>query len=408
MLRLIRKNSTKSGAKIRHLVIGHSQIIGCWDYQYEEEELNFDIDWICMPNGKTEELCNVLATEFQESKVPLRVSAIIWQNSIQNLSLLDVKEVVRQIETILSRYPEHRVALPECQFVPAQAAHFEHIAKTNMILAEFNKCQGYNRYPLFRSVMRQRKALHVKQEEWTEFQNNTGPGYNIADKKKYTKFIRKFHLNNLENASSEPWTPINIDVTRILAVLSPPNEVIDPSSFERTEDSSHPTFKHKQSETVKSPRKRLNAPYNHESEQSAPKDKRKYETDPKENIHITFRNDKIRVKEVSPKASTPISVNERNSKTQREELENWIDQGSSKGYIKHLIKTVEKRTKQKLRKLKEKRTKRKHSKMRKHRSKKKKSKRTKQDESSDVSSSSSSESTSSSSTNSDDSTSSDD
>ena len=88
MLRMIQKNSTKSGAKIHHLVIGHSKIIGCWDHQYEEVELNFDIDdWIYMPNGKTEELCNILATEFQESKVPLRVSAIIWRNSIQNLSL---------------------------------------------------------------------------------------------------------------------------------------------------------------------------------------------------------------------------------------------------------------------------------------------------------------------------------
>ena len=68
-----------------------------------------------------------------------------------------------------------------------------------------------------------------KAAEWLEFQNKTGPDYYIADKTKYTKFIRKFHLTNLQNAKDVFWTPSLLDITKVMAVISPPDIMLDPS-----------------------------------------------------------------------------------------------------------------------------------------------------------------------------------
>ena len=230
MERIVRKDYTPKDANIRHLIIGHSQIRNCWECKYEEEELNFNMDWISVSEGKAQELKELLIQELRESQIPLRISAIIWQNSIPSISYTEVEQIIEDIEKALDQYPQHKVALPECQFVPAQAIHFEHISKINLILADFNKRQGFNSYHLHKAVMRQRKgSLAVKQSEWLEFQNKTGPGYHIADKTKYTKFIRKFHLSNLQNAKDVFWTPSRLDITKVMAVISPPARMVDPS-----------------------------------------------------------------------------------------------------------------------------------------------------------------------------------
>ena len=110
-----------------------------------------------MPGGKAQELKKLLISEIKKAQIPLRISAVIWQNSITTITLSRVKEIIEEIESTLKLHLQHRVALPECQYVPEQADYFEHIAKINLLLADFNQRHGFKRYPLFRSTMTERK-----------------------------------------------------------------------------------------------------------------------------------------------------------------------------------------------------------------------------------------------------------
>ena len=116
-----------------------------------------------MPEGKAQKLRKLLISEIRKAQIPLRISAMIWQNSIRTITPFAVKQIIDEIDSTLKLHPQHRVALPECQFVPEQADHFEHIAIINLLLANFNQQHDFNRYLLLK----------------------TGPGYHIADKTRY-------------------------------------------------------------------------------------------------------------------------------------------------------------------------------------------------------------------------------
>ena len=373
MERLIRKTFTKKDAKLRHLVIGHSQIQTCWDYKHQEPELEFEIDWICMPHGNTQELKELLIAEIRESQIPLRISAMIWQNSITTIKLSEVMEIVKEIESTLKLYPQHKVALPECQFVPAQADYFEHISKVNLLLADFNKRQGFNRYPLFKSTMDLKKGLHVKQDQWLEYQRKTGPGYQIADKSKYTKFIRKFHLNNLKNPKQVVWKPSTLDITKVLAVVSPPNRMKDPSELKmdlrETLKVSRDLGISPQTETSRV-RPRPTLEENQESQVRLPPPKRpKMPEEPfvyDEKIEITFKNvavlPKTSASDISenvpgkqaisetqqsnevPKASTS---EDREEKTDMKSWSKWAEFDNRKGYLKSMLKLMKNKVEEK-------------------------------------------------------------
>ena len=437
MERAIHRVYTPAGAMIRHLVIGHSQIHGCWDCKFEGNELNFNIDWICVPGGKAKDLLELMKQQMSKSQIPLRISAIIWQNSIPDLSFGDVEQMIEEIEATLDIHPQHKVALPECQFVPAQARMFEHIAKINLILADFNGRQGFNRYPLFRATMKQSKnGYKVKQAEWSEFQNKTGPGYHIADKTKLTKFIRKFHAYNLENAKFVQWRPSTLDITKVLAVISPPDNMIDPSEApkdlrEKLRDNkqgnnnSQPgTRKGKRSYVTEkeeelidahinenifkpetSKRKRSSTSEKEEEAEQAPPQKQKPNTDEDEEILVTFQNDGVGLKQTAKKV-TPLQASSKASSSKKTSnndgsstLINWLKEGNDQGYMQEFIKSFEETMKDKIvRKLKKKRNnKRRHVKTsRKHKKRKRKSKKEESSESSSSDSSTNSSDSSSS------------
>lgn len=416
MEKAIHRVYTQTGARIRHLVIGHSQIRGCWDYKFEENELNFDIDWICVPGGKARDLLELIKEQMRESRIPLRISAIIWQNSISDLSFGDVEQMIEEIEATLDIFPQHKVALPECQFVPAQARMFEHIAKINLILADFNERQGFNRYPLFRATMKQSKnGYKVKQAEWSEFQNKTGPGYHIADKTKLTKFIRKFHANNLENAKFVQWRPSTLDISKVMAVISPPDNMINPSDapedlreklrdkeewnknsqpgtskgersyvYEKEEKLIDAQINEEKSQPGTSKRKRSSASEKEEEAEQAPLQKHKPNSDEDEEILVTFQNDRMGIKQTAKKispvkaSSKAFSSKETSNKDGSSSLINWLKEGNDQGYMQEYMRSFEKTIKDKIvRKLKKKRNKkRRHVKTsRKHKKGKKKSKK---------------------------------
>ena len=308
-----------------------------------------------MPGGKAQELKKLLISEVNKTQIPLRISAVIWQNSITTITLSRVKEIIEEIESTLKLHLQHRVALPECQYVPEQADYFEHIAKINLLLADFNQRQGFNRYPLFKSTMtKNKKGFHVKQNQWLEYQTKTGPGYHIADKTIYTKFIRKFHLNNLENSIGMDWKPSTIDITKDLAVLPPSNKMDNHYENKRN------------LRKIESNRKRSKptAEENQESEDIPSYAKQpKISKSPKvynvQNISITVDNiaacpensisnisenidEKQTVqkeKQLDNKFKTSNS-NDNTKKCDMEDWSKWADLGDEKGYLKPVFKLI--------------------------------------------------------------------
>ena len=114
--------------EIKHVVIGHSQIHGLWNIKFtgDDEHLNYPIRWVVLKDGRADELVNIIQKEVQDCKkdIKLRITAIIWQNVIPSITIDEVNETVLRIEAFMSRTPRHKLALPECQFVPEQEGQF--------------------------------------------------------------------------------------------------------------------------------------------------------------------------------------------------------------------------------------------------------------------------------------------
>ena len=188
-----------SRANYRNLVIGHSQVRDKWTVILPEEELNFQMDWISVSGGKAttlgEEIIRILRT--YKGDQPLRISAIIWQNSVEETSLEDMKNLVRKIQEELDYHPEHKVAFPTLHFIPQQELSWEKVGHFNDYLREVNIRNGLNPYNLHKSIMKKKKGggLKVQQVAFDEFQAGTGKGYHIAESKwpEYVRVIKKYH-----------------------------------------------------------------------------------------------------------------------------------------------------------------------------------------------------------------------
>ena len=202
--------------EVEHMVIGHSQVRGLSAFHFEEDpDINFHITWESVSGGKAPQLATLIKETIQNSSSPLRISAIIWQNSIWNISLKEVEDIVLDMESFLQNYPSHRVAFPECQYVPEQHLHWEKIARINEILKSYNLRQGFNRYPLFKATMqnqKNQKGLGVRQSKWKEHNNRTGLGYHIDPEKgqrNFAKFIRRFHANGFNDNKTTSASSVN-------------------------------------------------------------------------------------------------------------------------------------------------------------------------------------------------------
>ena len=185
--------NSKDTDDIIHMVIGHTQIKGCWDINLDVDELNFPIDWLCMPTGLADDFLNLIKTEMQSAIKPLKITAIIWQNSIGSITPDCVRRITSEIDRLYYVFPQHSVAFPEIMFLPKLKAYSAKTAKINSILAEYNAKRDYDRYSLH-------KAGTAK--------NNWEDGLYLKNKKKFTSFIRKFHLHNFFGSKKE-----NFEVT---------------------------------------------------------------------------------------------------------------------------------------------------------------------------------------------------
>ena len=192
---LIRVSNTPQNTDTVHLVVGHSQILDCWKFVYEKEELNFPINWICKRgNTSPSDFMEIIKDELKKSQVPLRILAIIWLNAIPDLSLDHVKKIINEAEEIMIAHPEHRIAFPEILFIPHFKAFSDKTARINSLLAEFNFKKGYDKYPLYKVGIKAKweREFYLKEK----------------DKKSFTSFIRKFHLNNFFSPVQENFSLI--------------------------------------------------------------------------------------------------------------------------------------------------------------------------------------------------------
>ena len=118
--------------------------------------------------------------ELEKARLPLRISAIIWQNEIPVMSLDNARNILKKADSLLTAYPQHCIVFPEMMFIPKFKSFSNKITALNLLLNEFNERKGYLRYSLF-------KAGTLK-NVWDN------EGLYLKDKKKFTSFIKKFHL----------------------------------------------------------------------------------------------------------------------------------------------------------------------------------------------------------------------
>lgn len=219
----------ENGEEVQHLVIGHSQIRHLEDYDFSDQpEINFHIDFICVGGGLAPDLIRIIKEKLTQANKPMRISAIIWQNSNWDISVQQVEEMVWDMEQFLKVYPFHRVAFPECQFVPQQERIWDKIARINSVLEKYNQRQGFSRYPLNKVTMqysKQKKSLVVRQTSYREYNDaiRANPhlgdeagdtynqlGYHIdegAPKRRYAQHIRKFHRYGFNDHNPRPRIP---------------------------------------------------------------------------------------------------------------------------------------------------------------------------------------------------------
>ena len=185
----------QSDSEYRHLVVGHSQVRGKWNVKVNREDLQYNMDWISYSGGKARFLAKVIIRFLKSNPtMKLRISAIIWQNSVSDTSLEDMKNIVQDIQAVVEQYPQHKVAYPTLQFVPDQEQYFGRIGEFNIYLRELNLQNGMSPYNLHKTTMisKKGKGMRVSQSAWKEFNNNKGKGYHIDPKKweGYVKIIK--------------------------------------------------------------------------------------------------------------------------------------------------------------------------------------------------------------------------
>lgn len=320
-------NMDNGNTDMKHLVIGHSQLRNLDTYKFPNQpelDLNMDFEWIS--GGKAPQLAKLIKGKLVQAKTPMRVSAIIWQNSITDMSLKEMEDIVLDMEQFLKNYPSHRVAFPECQFVPKLESSWDKIAKLNSILNDFNLRQGFNRYALHKVTMmysKQKKGLVVRQTSYREYNNAirnnnnhddvNSLGYHIdegAPKTRYAQAIRRFHLHGFNDHSPRPsaQTPAQEKGNKIFFAQNPVNKMKDPQSVDARE--------------IINKIKRDN-----KNQETATKD-----SSPIMNLEEQEENDSIMDDKVTQEETEPLA--------EKSDLKEWLDQGTSKGYLKTFKKLV--------------------------------------------------------------------
>ena len=215
MIEVRRVHKTPADAKIQHLVIGHSQIMDCWKIKMTDDKLKLPMDYICVEGGKLEDLIFYIEESVVNAVVPLRITGVIWQIAIHDISLTRAHAVISYLENFMQDFPDHQLALPTCQFAPELHESFDKIARLNIMLDDYNTRQGFTKYSLHKSTI---PSFKVKPSLWKEFNEGKGLGRTIEDKSKYTSFIQKFHNYGFRKEGQSKPAKSNINIGKILDI----------------------------------------------------------------------------------------------------------------------------------------------------------------------------------------------
>ena len=199
--RIIKRFFSDSEAKERHVLVAHSQIRSCWDEKFDGD-LDFPMDFICLPGGKAPELIDIMKEVISSSKVPIKMTGLIFQNSITEITLNQVVDILEDFGQFLQGYPEHKVAFAQGLYPPSNRDFAAHITKVNCQLITFNEHYGHEPFQLSKVCLGQPRA---KQDFYTEKLNRWSDGYHLKDKRKMIRFIRQFHLHSFGEGNSKPY-----------------------------------------------------------------------------------------------------------------------------------------------------------------------------------------------------------
>ena len=179
-----------------NLVVGDSSIEDIWIARSKEKVSSTPMDWLIIEEATCEDLAVKIIKTLRVSKIPLRISAIIWHTSIEKYSLEALKSCVRDIVKEMKANPHHKIIFPTCNFIPAQKKIWDKVANFNTFLDDVNLKNGFNTFHLHKIIMNKSKGqLKVRQGAWVEFNTNIGVG-NKLDKKEHSKYaqaIANFH-----------------------------------------------------------------------------------------------------------------------------------------------------------------------------------------------------------------------
>ena len=140
----------------RHLVLCDISAKDCWLERYEGN-LNFKLEFMFLETAKPEIFLHWAEVEMKKTEIPLCLSLSVLSSTLPALTLNDVKKFLKDVDTMVSRFPVHRVAVAEVMFAPKDRDYFDVILEINSLIGDFNEAHGFSRYALSNVGMKSRR-----------------------------------------------------------------------------------------------------------------------------------------------------------------------------------------------------------------------------------------------------------
>ena len=191
---------SSENSNVRHVVVAHSQASRLWDVSSpERDNLPFKLEFIVVHGGRIEQLVDIVKQQVHLSLVngeTMYITAMLWQNSIQRLTIANCQSIIQDLESYLQAYPHCKVALPTMMYVPDLEDFFPKIAELNQLLTDYQVRNNMTPYMLCKvGKTDSPKGYRCIPSFWQEYLNNRSKGYHLSEpgKEMLVKYISLFH-----------------------------------------------------------------------------------------------------------------------------------------------------------------------------------------------------------------------
>jgi len=216
---------------MKHLVIGHDQILCC---EETTGPVGVEIGFIHV-SGTIHNIVERVRREMNLSRDPLAISAMLFLDSLSTLTMDGAKSILEEIKRLATKHPHHRLFVGEALYAPAFRARYRFIAALNELVKETNKANG-NPYYSISNVGAKRK-WNSKKGQWDVIEARShwsSDGRLLASqktRKSYLQFIQKFHTHwTLPAPASTSQPSPDIEVEEIITPVVPNTRARDPGS----------------------------------------------------------------------------------------------------------------------------------------------------------------------------------